>query len=68
MVAALRGPWIEDVEATCQLLLDHCRPEPGTHIDDIAIMVVRIDDGSAPTDDPPRVVAGDQLTVEAAEP
>jgi serine phosphatase RsbU (regulator of sigma subunit)/DNA-binding response OmpR family regulator len=66
MVDALRSPWIEDVEATCQRLLDRCRPDPGTHIDDIAIMIVRIDDGAAATDDRPNVIAGDQLRVEPA--
>jgi DNA-binding response OmpR family regulator len=64
MVEATRGPWITDVEATCQALLDRCRPAPGTHIDDIAIMVVRVADGAPTTDEAPRVVAGTQIAVE----
>ena len=63
MVEATRGPWITDVEATCQTLLDRCRPAPGTHVDDIAIMVVRVADGAPATDEAPRVLAGTQLAV-----
>jgi serine phosphatase RsbU (regulator of sigma subunit) len=66
MVDAMRGPWVDDVEATCQVLLERCRPAPRTHIDDIAIMVVRINDGAAPTDDAPQLIAGDQMSVEPA--
>jgi len=67
MVDAVRGPWIDDVEATCQALLDRCRPRPGTHVDDIAIMVVRIADGAPATDDDPIVIEGDQISVDEME-
>jgi serine phosphatase RsbU (regulator of sigma subunit)/DNA-binding response OmpR family regulator len=66
MVDAVRGPWTDDVDATCQALLDRCGPAPGTQIDDIAVMVVRIDDGAEPTDAAPRVISGQQMAVQSA--
>jgi hypothetical protein len=51
MVEALAGPWVSDVEAASQALLDHCRPDPTQDVDDIAIMVVRVADGFGATAD-----------------
>jgi len=63
MASAVRGPWLGHADATCQALLDRCRPAAGTDIDDIALMVVRIAGDAPPTGEAPLVVAGDQLAV-----
>ncbi len=67
MVDAMRGPWVDDVDTMCQVLLDRCRPARGTDIDDIAIMVVRTSDGAAATDEAPRVISGQPIVVERAD-